>query len=174
MAATMRLSSGTDSARWGVFMANGWRAFFKTTGGKVTGAAALILCTGVIGYAAWRAWRGNDILNRANDRIFVCSQTGKAFHVDLARLSGQSIPVLSPYSSKNTGYPAELCYWTTDGQVKKEPTAVLLNEMIGKTGPTFCPDCGRLVVGHNPLPRPGTKPPPTRKEYEARHGGTAR
>jgi hypothetical protein len=64
----------------------------------------------------------------------------------------------------NTGYPAEACYWTADGGTKTEPTWVLMNAVLGKPGPTFCPDCGRLVVARNPMPGPGVKPPPTQQE----------
>ena len=39
-------------------------------------------------------------------------------------------------------------------KAKLEPTYVLLNKYIGKPGPTICPDCGREVKGHNPLPPP--------------------
>jgi hypothetical protein len=98
---------------------------------------------------------------------FICSQTGKVFDHEPER--GERIPVYSPYSGGNTGYPAEFCYWTADGQIKSDPTPVLLNSWIGKAGPTFCPDCGRLVVMHNPRPRPGDRPPPTREEYERMH-----
>ncbi len=80
------------------------------------------------------------------------------------------IPVKSPFTGKETGYKAELCFWTKDGSTKTDPTAVLMNDDVGKPGPTFCPDCGRLVVHHNPVPGPHSKPPPTREEYEAEHG----
>ena len=113
---------------------------------------------------------------QANDRIYICSETGKSFHVSLSDLDGKTVPIYSPYSHKNTGYPAELCYWNADGTPKKDPTPVLLNSDIGKPEPTFCPDCGRLVVGHNPMPVPGRQPPPTQAEMEARSaagGGTA-
>ncbi|HEX4053760.1 MAG TPA: hypothetical protein VHX86_05810 [Tepidisphaeraceae bacterium] len=99
------------------------------------------------------------------ERIFIDATTGKAFNHEL-RL-GETIPVEAPSGNKS-GYPAELCYWTKDGHPKKDPTAVLLNSWIGKPGPTFCPDCGRLVVEHNPMAMPGMTPPPTREEYERR------
>jgi hypothetical protein len=101
-----------------------------------------------------------------NHRMFVCSKTGKAFPMELE--AGMTIPVRSPYSGENTGYPAEACYWTADGQFKDTPDYVLLNSEVGKPGPTFCPVCGRLVVGRNPRPLPGSKPPPTQAEYQAR------
>jgi hypothetical protein len=101
-------------------------------------------------------------------RIFVDSTTGKGFPHEL--VLGETIPVDAPSGGK-TGYPAELCYWNKDGTIKSDPTPVLLNEMIGKSGPTFCPDCGRLVVPHNPYPVPGSRPPPTMEEYEKRFAG---
>ncbi|MBK8269586.1 MAG: hypothetical protein IPK83_15305 [Planctomycetes bacterium] len=81
---------------------------------------------------------------------YVCSETGKAFeHI---RQMGEMEPVYSPLSKKNTGYRAEKCFWTKDGKIKTTPTYVLLNELIGKPGPTLCPDCGRLVEPHNKRP----------------------
>ena len=100
-------------------------------------------------------------------RWFVCSETRKPFQKTIE--IGMTMPVLSPFSGKNTGYPAELCYWTKDGSIKTDPTPVLLNTYIGDNSPTFCPDCGRLVVGHNPAPVPGHAPPPTRQEWESKH-----
>ena len=83
-------------------------------------------------------------------------------------------------SGKKTGVPAEACYWTADGGTKKNPTWVLLNELAGKPGPTFCPDCNRLVVGHNPAPGPAggaaiAKLPPKRDDYAPpnKHARTA-
>ena len=60
--------------------------------------------------------------------------------------------MVSPYTNKKTGYPAEKCFWTRDGKRKAEPTYLLLNEHRGKKGPTICPDCGRIVYPHNPTP----------------------
>src|SRR5262249_14355936 len=118
--------------------------------------------------SAYYLWSSSRFTSIANDRVYICSETGKSFHVDLASLHGQVIPIYSPYSHKNTGFPAELCYWTADGKPKSDPTPVLLKELIGAPGPTFCPDCGRLVVPHNPAAVPGAKPPPTKQQWEER------
>lgn len=65
---------------------------------------------------------------------------------------GTTIPWKNPKTGKNTLYPAEKCYWTKDGKAKLEPTYVLLREATGEKGPTVCPDCGKQVVFHNPMP----------------------
>jgi hypothetical protein len=93
---------------------------------------------------------------------FICAETGKPFALTIT--PGMTLPVRSPHSGKNTGYPAEFCYWTSDGNTRTEPFPVLLNSYLGKRDPTFCPDCGHLVRSRNPLPVPGS-PPPTRQQY---------
>jgi hypothetical protein len=135
-------------------------------GGKVVAivGCAVAICVAV--YVCIGFMKGGTP-DAANYTTYVCSETGKSFRH--RNELGETIPIYSPHSGKNTGYPGEACYWTADGQTKSEPTWVLLNEAIGKSGPTFCPDCGRLVVGHNPRPTPGGKPPPTRAQILARN-----
>lgn len=141
------------------------RDFFNSPAGKAV-AILLVIAAGTGVYLAVRRNFGPSEAGLiARDRLFVCTKTGKAFEYRLGL--GDTLPVPSPHSGARTGYPAELCYWTADGQIKPQPTAVLLNHYLGKDEPTFCPDCGRLVVGHNPVPRPGDEPPPTRATYKA-------
>lgn len=143
--------------------------FLQTPGGKTT-AVAICLAALAILYLVSR--NHSPAEDAANNRTYICSETGKSFKVALK--AGMGIPIHSPYSGKDTGYPAEACYWNKDGTPKAEPTWVLLNETVGKPGPTFCPDCGRLVRGHNPAPEPGRNPPPTAAEYKpGRRGDTA-
>ena len=108
----------------------------------------------------------------SRNRWFVCAETGKPFMAHLE--VGTSIPVLSPFSHKETGYPAELCFWNADGSIKKDPTPVLLKRFLNPNdnSPTFCPDCGRLVVAHNPPPVAGHAPP-TQEEWMRSHSGAA-
>jgi hypothetical protein len=135
--------------------------------GKV---ATIVMAVGVIGVALYIVKNSffSSAVAAERDRIFIDSQTGKAFNHELKL--GESIPVDAPSGNKS-GYPAEMCYWTKDGQPKSDPTAVLLNTWIGKPEPTFCPDCGRLVVAHNPMAMPGMRPPPTQQEYQRRMMG---
>lgn len=115
---------------------------------------ALVLF-GIAGGIWYTFGRGQDFaVEPFNNRIYICSATLKTFEHQIQ--PGEVEPILSPFSGKNTGYLAETCYWTKSGKRKKIPTYVLLNEHIGRTGKTICPDCGREVVGHNPPPPENT------------------
>ena len=108
-----------------------------------------------------------DAVSYSKTRVAVCSETGKAFEVALT--PGLTFPVKSPYSGKNTGHLAEeTCNWTADGKVDSKDTYLLMNKTLGKTGPTFCPECHRLVVRNNPRAVEGRQPPPSEAEYAAR------
>ncbi len=83
-------------------------------------------------------------------------EVGKPFEYTVQR--GDREPVESPHTGRRTGYSAEKCYWTKDAggnwAAKPEPTFVLLKTKLdpNTTEETYCPDCGKEVVGHNPLP----------------------
>ena len=117
-------------------------------GGKVGKVAVVILLVGAVVGVVWALRNPDPSANFASQRIFIDAENGKSFSKEIAE--GDTFPMTSPFTGKATGYEAELCYWTKDGQPKTEPTPVLLNEYRNTKGPTFCPDCGRLVVGHNP------------------------
>jgi len=144
---------------------SGLRRFLNTNGGKIVVIIMMVLLLGLAGYAIWDNLGPSEASRMSTDRMFIDAKTGKPFEHTIR--AGDFIPIKAP-SGENTGYPAELCYWTSDGKVKKDPTLVLVNARMGKPGPTFCPDCGRLVVVHNPPPDPNGKPPPTKTEYESR------
>jgi hypothetical protein len=147
----------------------GIREFLKTSGGKI--AAIALVLIGLV--AAFLSLRDNvgpgEAAAMSRDRIFICAETGKPFEYSIR--AGDKIPVYSPHSKKNTGYQAELCFWTADGQPKADPTPVLLNQYAGQPGPTFCPDCSRLVTAYNPGAMPGQAPPPTKAQYGKRSPG---
>jgi hypothetical protein len=138
------------------------RDFLSSSTGKVISFG---LCAVMIVVAAWvivTSFRDPNVAS-ANERYFIDSKTGQSFQHTLK--NGESIPIRAP-SGGETGYPGELCYWTAEGKPKDEPTVVLLKSWLAESGPTFCPDCKRLVVGHNPAPGPGMRPPPTQAEYK--------
>ena len=147
------------------------RTALKSKGGKILGIVASIGCLCIAAYAFASFFKG-DTPDSALYTTYVCTETGKSFRHK--NVNGEVQPILSPYSGKNTGFPGEACYWNADGSIKTTPTWVLLNDLTGTPGPTFCPDCGRLVVGHNPKPEPESQPPPTQAEYSSRHASRSK
>lgn len=122
--------------------------------GPLSGGLGIFLVVVFLGTAAYLAVKTLTTAEPPTpepvDAVFMCIETNKTF--TYAMKQGERSPVLSPYSNQRTGYLAEPCYWTADGKRKETPTYVLLNDHVGKPGDTFCPDCGRLVIGHNPPP----------------------
>ncbi len=84
-------------------------------------------------------------------RAAIDGESGELFEEYRVK-DGVTLPWKNPKTGKNTVWPAEKCYWNKDGTAKITPTYVLLNDLVGKPGPTLCPDCGHVVVGHNPMP----------------------
>lgn len=149
-------------------MFEGVRDFVITPAGK--GLSGLLILGGI----CWalvtirRTIWDTDRLDASNARTFVCSETHKTFAQDLK--VGVKYPIKSPYSGRETGYPAdETCNWTVDGKIDSEVTYVLMNSTYGQKEPTFCPTCHRLVIRSNPAATPDIKPPPTESEYLLLH-----
>jgi hypothetical protein len=144
------------------------RDFLKGPGGKIIAAIVIGLGLFVIYINARGLFGESQLASDSRDRIYIDAETGQTFTHRLQ--IGDTTPLESPFTHKKTAYPAELCYWTKDGKRKHDPTPVLLNKLKGKKGPTFCPDCGRLVVSMNPV---GLNPPPTEEEYKQGKRGDA-
>jgi hypothetical protein len=145
------------------------REFLRSSGGRIAGIAFVVVALLVTVYMVRSNLGESEVAALSRQRVYVCAETGKSFDVEIT--PGLTNPVMSPFSGKKTGYPAEPCFWTKSGEVRKEPHYVLLNQTVGKPGPTFCPDCGRLVIPYNPPPTPGGKPPPTQAEYKPNREG---
>ena len=138
------------------------RKFLNSPVGQIL-TGIIVSCGLVALYYSMRSSIGNgDAIALSRDRVYVDATTLKPYNFVAVPGDPGNLPAKSP--SGVTGYPAEPCYWTADGQIKENPTYVLLKKFIGQKGPTFCPDCGRLVVEHNPAPIPGQKPPATEKD----------
>ena len=142
------------------------RGLLNGPAGRAITVGFLLAAAGISSWVIYSYARQDPTVAEAENPVFVDVDSGKSFHQRLTL--DLHVPCKSPFTGKATGYPAELCYWTKDGKQKADPTAVVLNEVLGKDGPTFCPDCGRLVVHHNPGPGPDAKAPPTQAEYEHR------
>ncbi|MCB9858414.1 MAG: zinc ribbon domain-containing protein [Phycisphaerales bacterium] len=110
----------------------------------------------VAGALAARSLLQDSPADYANDRGFKCSECGHDYAYVIR--SGDFEPLECPKCHQRSAYQAEMCFWTKgpDGQyvAKTEPTLVLLKSRIDPTSdePTYCPDCGHEVVGHNPRP----------------------
>jgi hypothetical protein len=148
----------------------GLREFFESGAGKIAAIGVFVVALIVAVFMFRNSFGTSSVVSDANTRVFIDKDTGKPFTVEMR--AGMKIPLRAP-SGHDSGYPAELCWWTKDGKIRKDPYPVLLNSVKGRPEPTFCDDCGRLVVGHNPKPAtPDTKPPPTKEQYEARRQKT--
>lgn len=117
------------------------------------GILVTVVLLSVAGFFTWKLFNAPPAAAPiAQYDVAICAVTLKHFKHE--REAGETYPFFSPFTKERTAYPAEACYWTKDGKAKLEPTYVLLNDYIKKPGPTICPDCGRLVESHNPLPPP--------------------
>src|SRR5690349_11481172 len=126
----------------------GLREFLQSGKGKQVAVGVVVV--GVL-LAIWSVWANlgpsAEVLS-AIEPVYINAETWKQKNITMK--VGTVIPA--------GWYQAELCYWTKDGTTKDTPTYVLLNKYKGKSEPTFCPDCGRLVVGRNPGPSAGMRP----------------
>ena len=110
---------------------------------------ALLATAGTFAYRSF--YMAEPVKSDTPPVMYICAETGETF--EYKPQIGDTDPVASPHSNKRTGYRAEACYWQKDSdEAKAQPTWVLLNEYAGKAGVTECPDCGRIVKPHNPLP----------------------
>ena len=142
------------------------REWLNTPAGLVVMGLVVVVVVGMAGASVWRSFGNSAAGDASRQRWFVCADTNQAFQATLEL--DMEIPLMSPYSHANTGYPAELNYWAADGSILTEPIPVLLNTYKGDNSPTFCPVTGRLVVANNPPAIEGATPPPTREEYSSR------
>ena len=114
-------------------------------------AAVILIVAGVL---AWRRVDKGSKYKVSAERAFKCTECGQVFEHTLKRGDGE--PLKCSECGKQAGWRAETCYWTKDAggqwKAKLDPTFVLQKERMGIDERTFCPDCGREVVGHNPKP----------------------
>jgi hypothetical protein len=122
------------------------------------GVAAVVLLVSLVTITcAIRALLDDGSVATTQRITCIDATDGRTFTVRIT--PGLHFPVRAP-SGNDTGFPAEACYWNADGTTRTEPVYVLLNPYRGVDAPTYCHDCGRLVVVQNPQPVPGLSPPP--------------
>lgn len=121
------------------------KAIAMTVGGAIIFIVAIVLIVRAVSSVTAGVGDGSRI------RVAIDAETGKVFK-EYRIKDGETWPWKHPSTGRATLYPTEQCYWTADGQAKLEPTHVLLNSIVGKDEKTICPDCGREVVAHNPMP----------------------
>lgn len=120
----------------------------------ILGGLSLVATIAALAFLATRVGGGPPDAGAASRvRVAMDSVTGEVFERFRIK-DGDVMPWAHPTTGERTVYPIEKCYWTSSGSAKATPTYVILNEMKGQQGPTVCPDCGREVVRHNPLPPP--------------------
>ncbi|MEN0020834.1 MAG: hypothetical protein AAF747_08135, partial [Planctomycetota bacterium] len=87
-----------------------------------------LVIVGAVGFAVTSLLNaGSDPLVEATKRrVMIDSETGEVFE-DFRMPDGQVVPFRNPKTGAMTLYPAEACYWTSDGRAKIEPTYVLIN-----------------------------------------------
>jgi hypothetical protein len=120
---------------------------------KLIAAVVIFVAAGVM---AWYSLAGPLAEDATAIRGFLCNECQHAFDYKLKE--GDRDPLRCPKCKAMAGYLAERCYWTKgpDGEwkAKLRPTYVILKTRINPDSDerTYCPDCGREVVGHNPMP----------------------
>lgn len=114
---------------------------------KVAVAVGLLLVSAVL---LIRTLGGDDPAAASRRRIAIDSLTNEVLEITVGE--GSRPPWRNPKTGGDTLYPAEACYWNKDGTAKLKPTYVFVKEYAGIDEDTYCPDCGRLVVPHNPMP----------------------
>lgn len=112
--------------------------------------AVAIVALAAAGVVAWHYFPRGPDTTIASRRPFKCAECNAVFPHDLEL--GETEPINCPKCGKKTAWIPEACYWTKDGKAKAEPTWVIVKERMGLEGKTYCPDCGKEVVGHNRMP----------------------
>jgi hypothetical protein len=106
----------------------------------------------LVGYALYTLLGsfGDDVQKAANTQWYMDKDTKKLYDIELKE-GMKPYPVKNPSTGDMTLYPTEVCY-KNECQAAGG-THVIMNELLGIPGSTYCPKCGALVVFHNPGPR---------------------
>jgi hypothetical protein len=115
---------------------------------KRIGSIVLAVVTiGTLVVVFWRNYGSEEI--PANSRTLMDSETGEFVKVRTEDL--KPYPMLNPKTGKNTLFRTEVCLWGDECR-KRGGTHVIMNTLMGKPEPTYCPVCKHVVRFHNPVP----------------------
>ena len=106
------------------------------------GLAALAICI------VWRA-KSDPVAAAANTRTLMDAETQEMVEVRVDEDLGP-FPIVNPKTGRRTLYPTEVS--CANACAAQGGTHVILNQYLGKEGPTYCPACGAEVRFHNPGP----------------------
>ena len=137
------VSASVASSRSG----GGVPSWLRSDKTKIVGSIALLIIAAVIMFFSFS---GDDVVPDSKTRLAIDSETGQTYTVRI--VEGDSFPWKNPDTNKDTLYPVERCFWTRDGKAKLQPTLVFVKAYLGSKEKTVCPDCGRDVRQHNPMP----------------------
>ncbi|NOX59304.1 MAG: hypothetical protein GXP29_10660 [Planctomycetes bacterium] len=111
-----------------------------TTKKRIITVTAIVL----VGYAFISIWGmfGDDMQDALGTRTFMDKDSGELFQVEVKE-GVKFFPAKNPSTGEMTLYPTEVCYKNECKDAGGTP--VIMNQLVGKSGPTFCPKCGALV-----------------------------
>lgn len=115
---------------------------------KALATIVAVLLVGYAGYAIFSGLGEPDFVANANMRVLMDSETGEQFEIEISP-DTEPYPHVNPKTGTTTLFPTEVCYARGCGSFPKG-TRVILNVWLDKKGPTYCPNCGALVVPMNP------------------------
>ena len=115
---------------------------------KKIGAIALtVVALGLLAGMVWRSFGTEEV--PADFRILMDIETGDLVKIPTADV--KPYPMTNPKTGEDNLYRTELCFWGEECR-KAGGTRVIMNELLKKKGPTYCPVCGHVVRFHNPRP----------------------
>ena len=118
---------------------------------KKVGAITLAVATvALLGAMLWRTFGGQS--SAPSLRTLMDAETGQLVTIKATEVG--PLPMTNPKTGKRTLYLTERCFWGEKCN-KDGGTHVIMNELMGKAGPTKCPVCGHVVYFHNPRPSQG-------------------
>ncbi len=84
----------------------------------------------------------DELAESVNTHVFMDKDSGELFNVEI-KPGEKFFPAENPKTGEMTLFPTEICFKNECGSAGG--TRVILNTILDKPGPTYCPKCGALV-----------------------------